>query len=263
MIFKEGFGSLKDKIAIVTGGASGIGRATCLSFVKHGVKVTLVDIDQEQINFAISEITQEQSGLDESLLGLAADVRSEEDMKEMVLCTLNRFGQVDILVHSAGILRSKGSGPKFMYQMSVDEWVAVIETNLKGTFLSNRAVLEAMIKQRSGQIFNLSSTSGLQGRPFDSAYCASKFGVIGLTEALAEEVRQFGIKVHSVMPDAVNTPIWDQNGPVKAPKDSLPPERVADFITYLAALPEDTLLDHLVILPFKTRRRKKAKTDRN
>jgi NAD(P)-dependent dehydrogenase (short-subunit alcohol dehydrogenase family) len=113
-----------------------------------------------------------------------------------------------------------------------------------------------MLRQREGQIVNLSSTSGRRGRALDGPYCASKFGVIGLTESLAEEVRTRGIKVLAILPDAVDTPLWKQNGPVAVPKDSLAPERVADLILYVLNLPRDTILDHLTISAFRTRRYK-------
>jgi 3-oxoacyl-[acyl-carrier protein] reductase len=256
-------GALEGKVAIVTGGASGIGEATCYALAKEGVKLVVVDMDQERINKVERECQRMIPGEGVSILGLALDVRQERAMEEMARRAIAHFERIDLLVHSAGILRSKGSGPKFLYEVSLDEWDTVIATNLKGTFLSNRAVIPTMIQQRNGHIINLSSTSGLKGRAYDSVYCASKFGVIGLSEALAEEVRQYGIKVHVVMPDAVNTPIWNQNGPVRAPKDSLAPERVANVITYLASLPVDTLLNNLVILPFKTRRRKTSEKAEN
>ena len=166
---------------------------------------------------------------------MSKDIRSETDMAEMARITLEKFGSIDILVHSAAILRGQGSGPKMMVDVEVAEWDEVIATNLKGTFLCNRAVLPAMVQQRSGQIINISSTSGLQGRALDSVYCASKFGVMGLTQALAEEVRPYGIRVQVVTPDAIDTPMWDQNGPIRPPGDSLPASRVADLIAYMVA----------------------------
>jgi NAD(P)-dependent dehydrogenase (short-subunit alcohol dehydrogenase family) len=184
-------------------------------------------------------------------------VRREEDMAAMAERTLERFGRIDVLVHCAGILRGKGRPPRMLAEMSAEEWDDVIATNLRGTFLANRAVIPAMLRSRAGQIVNLSSTSGRIGRAFDSAYCASKFGVIGLSESLAEEVRSFGIKVMVVCPDAVDTPLWDQNGPIRAPENALSPERVADLIGYLVGLPPDTILQNIVVMPFATRRRKK------
>jgi NAD(P)-dependent dehydrogenase (short-subunit alcohol dehydrogenase family) len=253
-------GGLHGRVAIVTGGASGIGRATCLALARQGVRLAVADINQTGIDEVLGTLKTEVSGLNlsDAPLGLPVNVRSEQDMAEMARRTLEHFGRIDILVHSSGILRPPGSRPMFLHQVSLEEWDAVVDTNLKGTFLSNRAVLPAMVQQRQGHIINISSTSGIKGRPFDSVYCASKFGVVGLTEALAEEVRQYGIKVHVVLPDAVDTPIWEQNAPIQAPEGSLAPERVADVICYLISMPQDTVFGNLVIQPFKSRRRKKG-----
>ncbi len=111
------------------------------------------------------------------------DIRQEAEMQDMAQTTLETFGSIDILVHSAAILRGKGSTPKLMADIEVQEWDEVIDTNLKGTFLCNRAVLPTMVKQRRGQIINMSSTSGLKGRALDSVYSASKFGIVGLSQA--------------------------------------------------------------------------------
>ena len=170
----------------------------------------------------------------------------------MARWTLEHYGQIDILVASAGMLRA--GSPRVVAELSVAEWDLVIETNLKGVFLSNRAVLPTMLKQRRGAIVNLSSTSGQRGLAYDSAYCASKFGVIGFSEALAEEVRSYGVKVQVVLPGPVDTAIWDQNGPLPRPPHILPPERVADLILYLLTLPDDTMVVHPTIIGFHSRR---------
>ncbi len=246
--------SLAGQIAIVTGGASGIGRATCHALYREGASVIIVDCNKVAVEQTISEL--KEVGGEQVSMGIIADVRKENDLDEMARQTLERFGRIDILVHSAGILRGKDNTPKILAQISTDEMNDVIDTNLKGTFLCNRAVLPAMIKQQAGKIINISSTSGRKGRAFDSVYCASKFGVIGLSESLAEEVRRYGIKVQTVLPDAVNTPLWDQNGPIRAPEHALSPERVAELIVYMLKLPEDTIFENIVISPFPTRRRK-------
>jgi 3-oxoacyl-[acyl-carrier protein] reductase len=247
--------ALARQIAIVTGGASGIGRATCLSLARLGAAVVIVDLNAQLLAETAREIKR-VPGAPEPLI-LPKDIRSETDMQDMARVTLEKFGRIDILVHSAGILRGKGSGPKMMVDVDLEEWDEVMATNLKGTFLCNRAVLPAMVKQRRGQIINIASTSGLQGRALDSVYCASKFGVIGLSQALAEEVRQYGIRVQVVAPDAIDTPMWDQNRPIRPPADSLAPARVADLIAYVVTLPLDAILGNVVIAPFRFRRRKK------
>src|SRR5262249_20528289 len=114
-----------------------------------------------------------------------------------------------------------------------------------------------MVAQRRGVIVNLSSTSGRHGLAYDAAYCASKFGVIGFSEALAEEVRSSGIKVHTVLPGAVDTAIWDQNRPLPRPEQILPPQRVAELILYLLTLPQDTILVRVAVTPCELGRRPK------
>jgi 3-oxoacyl-[acyl-carrier protein] reductase len=110
-----------------------------------------------------------------------------------------------------------------------------------------------MIRQRRGNIVNISSTSGRKGLAYDSAYCASKFGVIGLSEALAEEMRQYGIRVQILLPGAIETGMWDQNGPIPRPDAILTPERVAELILYLVTMPEDMVLGAPIIEPFRKR----------
>jgi NAD(P)-dependent dehydrogenase (short-subunit alcohol dehydrogenase family) len=253
-------GRLNDQVAIVTGGGGGIGRATCVALAQDGARLVVVDIDQNHVQATLNEV-QAQSGYTPTpdwIVGLVLDVRHEQDMEEMTRQTLSHFGRIDILVASAGILRPKGSGPRLVMEMSTAEWEEVLDINLKGVFLSNRAVLPTMISQRIGFIVNISSVSGRVGRAYDSAYCASKFGVIGLSEALAEEVRQYNIRVQVLLPDAVDTPLLAQSGPIPPPANVLSATRVADFIVYLLTLPEDTMLINPIIAPFQPRRRKPA-----
>ena len=249
---------LRGQTAIVTGAGSGIGRATCLSLARLGAALSLVDVNEPLLAATAGEIKM-LATLPEPLI-LPGDIRLESDMEDMARVTLEKFGSIDILVHSAAILRGRGSGPKMMADVEVGEWDEVIAVNLKGTFLCNRAVLPAMVQQRRGQIINISSTSGIKGRALDSVYSASKFWVMGLSQALAEEVRPMGIRVQVVVPDAIDTPMWDQNKPIRPPGDVLPPSRVADLIAYLVLLPMDTILGDVVIAPFRTRRRKKQET---
>lgn len=240
---------LDGQVAIITGGSVGIGYCTAVILARVGVKVVLVSRDQERIDGALAELVKEVAGAD--VLGLALDVKSSSDMETMATLTMERFGRIDILITAAGVLRVGSGVPRTLVQMPVVEWDDVIDTNLRGVFLANRAVVPVMLRQRAGQIVNLSSTSGRKGLAFDAAYCASKFGVIGLTESLAEELRSSGIKVHSLLPGAIDTGMWDQNGPLPPPEDILPPERVARCILELLLLPEDVVLDNLVIEPLK------------
>ncbi len=248
---------LNDKVCIVTGGASGIGRALCDQLLEHGARVVIVDFNAEALDTAREECVA-QAG-EARVLGLRASIRDPADMKRMAEQAVEAFGRIDALVACAGILRGGGE-LKMIADTTVDEWQTVVETNLTGTFLSNRAVLPAMLSQKQGDIINISSTSGRQGRPFDGPYCASKFGIIGLSESLSAEVSPRGIRVQTVLPDAVETPLWDQNGPgAMAPPQMLEPARVAEFIVYLLNLPRDTFLLNPVIAPFRSRRKRRGK----
>jgi NAD(P)-dependent dehydrogenase (short-subunit alcohol dehydrogenase family) len=177
-------------------------------------------------------------------MGLTLDVRLEQDMNEMVRRTLEQFGRIDILVACAGIGKRRGSVgnlPRPVSHLPIEDWDAILDTNLKGVFLSNRAVLPVMIKQRKGQIVNISSSpGGVAGQPFSAAYCASKFGVTGLSEALAAEVQPYGIRVQVVFPDATDTPLIRDTTLTARLGQPLPPDRVANHILFLVTAPEDT-----------------------
>lgn len=193
----------------------------------------------------VEEIAGKTNG-NAAALGLALDVRREGDMAQMASRTRERFGRIDILVSCAGVAKSSGAArllPYSLAQMPLEEWGEIVDTNLKGTFLSNRAVLPEMMGRQSGTIVNVSSSpGGIKGQPFAAAYCASKFGVLGLSEALAEEATPYGIKVQVVFPDAIDTPLLRRSTLEARLGPSLPADRVASLILYIATLPEDTQL---------------------
>ncbi|MDY7012018.1 MAG: SDR family NAD(P)-dependent oxidoreductase [Cyanobacteriota bacterium] len=242
---------LAGQVAIVTGGSIGIGWAVARGLAQCGATVVIVSRTAERVDRAVRTLNQEVEN--SSAMGLALDVSRADDLAEMADRTLERYGRIDSLIAAAGILRPGDGAIRRLQQMSVAEWDEVLNVNLKGTFLSNRAVLPTMIQQRSGQIVNLSSTSGRKGYAFDSAYCASKFGVIGMSQALAEEVRSYGVRVQVVLPGAIETPIWHQNGPIPKPENVLPVERLTDLVLYLVGLPPDTVCLETVIEPFGER----------
>jgi NAD(P)-dependent dehydrogenase (short-subunit alcohol dehydrogenase family) len=241
--------SLAGRAVIVTGAAGGIGAATARALAAKGAHLVLVDRAAEPLAALAAELGGEA-------LALPSDVTSESDMARMAQVTLDRWGRIDALVAAAGILRTGGQ-PRPVADTSFAEWRQIIDVNLTGTFLSNRAVLAAMLAQRRGDIINLSSVSGRQGRAFDGPYAASKFGIIGLSESLSEEVSRDGVRVQTVLPDAVDTGLWDQSGTVALkPRAMLKPDHVAAFILYLLSLPRDAYLLNSVIAPVPLRGRR-------
>ncbi len=249
--------STDPEVSIVTGAGGGIGRECARALAARGGGLVLVDISMEALDALREELVMESPDVEISCLAL--DVCSESDMADMARTCIEKFGRIDNLVVAAGILRV-GRALKPLAETSLAEWDKVLKTNLTGTFLANRAVLATMLEQRRGDIVNISSTSGRQGRPFDGPYCASKFGIIGLSESLAEEVRSHGVRVQTVLPDAVDTPLWDQNPPsALRPPSALPPDRVAAFVLYLLTLPRDAYLLNPVIAYHRTRKSRSRK----
>jgi len=242
---------LTGRVAIVTGGSSGIGKAVCHAMAERGATVVVVGRNRERLTAAVTAIRD--SGVRHSgrakVMSMALDVRREDDMNTMAEQTVSHFGRIDILVASAGILRPIHSRPDPVVNIPVSDWQTVIDTNLKGIFLSNRAVLKTMLNQRDGQIINVGSLSGRRALPLDAPYCASKFAVIGLTESLAEEVRPYGVRVHSLLPGNTDTPIWGQNRLLPRAAKVIPVERVAELIVFLVQSNRNSLYPEISIVP--------------
>jgi 3-oxoacyl-[acyl-carrier protein] reductase len=249
---------LRGQVAIVTGGTSGIGRQVCLALAREGAAVVVVGRHRDRLAAVVAEVQALSAprAAAPGALGLQLDVTREADMTAMAAETLQHFGRIDILVASAGILRGQGSRPALLFDLTGPEWDRVVDTNLKGVFLSNRAVLQIMRTQRSGQIINLASLTGRRAVPFDTPYSASKFGVIGLTEALAREMEPYGVRVQVLLPGNTDTPIWSQNEPLPPAAQTLPASRVADLIITMLTWPQDSILGELAISPFRTRARR-------
>lgn len=216
---------LKDKAAIVTGGAAGIGRAACLALAKQGACVAAVDVDQHQAAEVVQQVRADQG----KAIAVQADVSDESAVERAVAEILQAFGRIDILVNNAAI---EILTP--MVSVRVEDWDKVLNTNLRGTFLFTRAVLPQMLHQKSGNIINVGSIDGLRGRANGAAYAASKAGVVCFTESLADEVAKYKIRANVICPAGVNTAMWRKTHPDADPQSVLQPEDVADMIVWLA-----------------------------
>ena len=196
---------LENKVAIVTGSGGGIGRATALRLAKEGAAVIVCDVNQTGIDETV-QLIAEQSG---TAIGVAGNVADRGDVQHVVDATLEKFGHLDILINNAGInrdaltVRVKDGDIKLM---SEEQWDAVLNVNLKGTWLMAQAAALPMIKQKYGRIVNTSSIAA-QGNVGQANYSASKAGVIGLTRTLALEWARFNISVNCVAPGGVHTPM--------------------------------------------------------
>jgi len=186
------------KIAIVTGAASGIGRATALAFAREGARVACADINGE----GAEETAQAIAAAGGEAMAIRADVASEPDVQRMVAETARRWDGLDILFNNAGV----GLGAPIT-GMTLAQWQRVLDVNLTGVFLGCKYAIPEMLKRGGGVIVNTASDAGLRGSPYLSAYCASKAGVILLTKSLAVEWAAQGIRINCVCPGLVRTPI--------------------------------------------------------
>ena len=190
---------LQDRVAIVTGGGRGIGRATARLFVGEGARVVLGDRDRAAVDAAVAELGAERA------VGLEIDVTREADADRLVEAALEGWGRLDVAVNSAGI-----GTPLPATELSAEEWRRVVDVNLTGTFLVCRAAGRAMLRQGSGAVVNLASMYGKRAVPNRSPYVASKFAVVGLTEALAIEWAPH-VRVNALAPGYTDTELFRTN----------------------------------------------------
>jgi len=226
--------SLKGKVAIVTGGARGIGAAIALKLAEQGADLVINDISEPEAGIGVLADIAKLGGRS---MFIAANISKMEDAKRLVDEAIASMGKIDILVNNAGITRDN-----LIMRMSEEEWDSVIAVNLKGTFNCLQAVTRPMLKQRSGVIVNLASVVGIAGNPGQANYSASKAGVIGLTKTAAKELASRGIRVNAVAPGFIATEMTkklpaDYADKLKA---AIPlgflgePGNVADVVVFLA-----------------------------
>ncbi len=210
---------LEGKIALVTGASRGIGKTIALTLAKEGADIAVVDLNVE----AAQEVVAEIEALGRKAIAVQANVASLEASTTMVDEVVKAFGRLDILVNNAGITRDG-----LIMRMKEEDWDAVITVNLKGVFNCTKAAIKYMMKQKSGNIVNISSIVGVMGNAGQANYCAAKAGVIGLTKATAKEVATRGIRVNAIAP-----------GFIKTDMTSVLPEKVVEAM--LAGIPLNRL----------------------
>jgi NAD(P)-dependent dehydrogenase (short-subunit alcohol dehydrogenase family) len=191
-------GRLTGRVAVVTGGGSGMGRAIGLEFAAEGARAAAADIDLAKAQDAAEEIRR---GGGEAL-AVRVDVTRSAEVRAMAAEVLSRFGAIDILVNNAGVRIVKP-----FLEHTEEDWHRMIDVNLTGQFLCAQAVLPAMLKKGKGKIINLASVAGFVGRPNRAAYCAAKAGVLGLTRALAIDMAGKNINVNAISPGSIETPM--------------------------------------------------------
>jgi NAD(P)-dependent dehydrogenase (short-subunit alcohol dehydrogenase family) len=244
--------TLEGRIALVTGASSGLGRATAIALARAGADVAIVARSEEELDSVRGEIFK----IGRRVLALPVDLASVDDTTEAVRQSVVELGRVDVLVNAAGT-----DTPGTVEALDIEGWDRTLAVNLRAPFLLSKAAFPHMREAGGGTIINISSVAGKKGWANASAYCASKFGLTGFTEALADEGKEHGIRAIVLYPGAMATN-WGAFSPEERqgselneapPTRVLQPERVADLIVWLAASPPEFVLTEGIVLPIEER----------
>ncbi len=216
---------LQDKVVMITGATRGLGRALALAFSREGANLVITSRNED----ALKPVAEETEGAGAEVLAIAVDVSESEDVEKLVKAAAERFGRIDVLVNNAGLL-----GPRVpIAEYPEDEWRKVLEANLTGPFLLSKAVISHM--PEGGSIVNITSGVSIEGRPRWGAYSVSKFGLEGLTQILAAELEERGIRANSVDPGSMRTEMRAAAYPDEDPMTLITPEENTDVFLYLAS----------------------------
>ncbi|MTD30698.1 3-ketoacyl-ACP reductase [Planomicrobium sp. YIM 101495] len=213
--------SLEGKVAIITGAGRGIGRSTALALADEGVRVGLIARTEKDLEAVVKEI-EAKGG---TAAFAAADVSSLEGVETAIAMLTEKLGTADILINNAGF----GRYAPFM-DLTPDDWTGMFEVNVLGMFHVTRTVLPQMIEKKRGDIINISSMSGVNGTKGSSAYSATKFGVLGMTQSLAQEMRQHNIRVSALTPSRVITDFSGADVPDASEEKFMQPEDIAEYM---------------------------------
>jgi len=227
---------LRDQVAVITGGSSGIGLAVAASLVAEGMRVAMCARNAQKLRQAVKTLGHK----DGAVLAIPADVSAVDRVAALIAQVTKAFGRIDLLVNNAGVGRLKS-----ITECTEAEWDQIQAINLKGTFLCTKAVLPIMMGQRSGYIVNIASLAGKIGFGGAAAYSASKFGVVGLTESLIEEGIGHNVRATAICPGYVATPMV-QGAPVPF-EEMIPPEDIGKLVVGLLHLSPNTVIKEIVV----------------
>jgi NADP-dependent 3-hydroxy acid dehydrogenase YdfG len=229
--------NIQNQVAVVTGAGRGIGRAIAIELGSMGLKVALAARSR-------SELEETSRSIGSPTLVVPTNVRSREEVHRLLEQAVATLGPVDILVNAAGL---GIFGP--VVDFNDEQFAELIETNLRSIFLTCRKVLPSMIERRTGHIINIASIAGKVGSANRAVYCASKFGVVGFTESLAEEVRQYGIRACVICPGSTNTAFFSDSRDDKKRQRMLQPADVAHAVRMIVLQEPNSFVSEIVMRP--------------
>jgi len=227
------------KTALVTGGSKGIGYGVAAVLIKEGIRVAITSRSQKSADEAVTELNKIREGF---AIGIESDVRSLESQQNAVKVILDKWGQLDYVVANAGVGHFAS-----IYELTPEQWQETIDINLTGVFYSAKASLDAL-KETKGYFINISSLAGTNFFPDGTAYNASKFGLVGFSQAMMMDVRKDGIKVTTIMPGSVATE-FGNNQPSEKDAWKIQPEDIGQIVSDLIKMPARTLPSKVEVRP--------------
>lgn len=226
--------SLSGKTAIVTGGGKGLGKTITRFLLDAGMKVAICGRTEETINETVKQLDSLFPG---KVIGAKCDVSKSDEVASFVKEVKNTFGELHVLINNSGFGKET-----LIWETSEDDWDEVMDTNVKGSFLMCKQVVPHMIENREGYIINIASQAALNGYANAGVYCASKFALVGLGKALQEEVRPYGIHVHSLNPALIQS---QKTGSEKIDKGLIQNEDLGEMVVYLLSQPRRLKIDNI------------------
>ena len=233
---------LSDRVALVTGGSRGIGRATALALAREGAAVAVTGRDAHMLEETVTLV----SNAGGRAVAVAAHVREPEQVRQMVATVAEALGPVDTLVNNAGVARFEP-----VLTAKPADWRLMFEVNLLGAMLCTQAALPSMVERGRGWIVNIASSAGVKGYPEQAGYCASKHALIGFAKALALETQPHGIRVHTLCPGAVDTEMARTYRNYDDPADWMQPEEIAATVVFLASMDGVAMIDSVILRRYK------------
>ena len=233
--------NLKGQIALITGAGKGLGKAIAIELAKEGVNLGLIARTETDLKTVAQEVKNINPEI--KVAYATADITSNEELTSAITNIKKEVGNIDILINNAGV----GKFGKFL-DLSIEEWENIVKTNVFGAYYATRIILPEMKERQSGDIVNISSSAGLKGAPLTSAYSASKFGLIGMSESLMQEVRKDNIRVFTMTPSTISTDMAKNlNLTDGNPDTTLQPEDFAELLTAHLKLPRRALVKDVSI----------------
>ena len=230
---------LKDKVAIVTGGGKGLGKAITQFLLEQGMKVAICSRSGDTINDTVAEFNQRYHS---KIIGMPCDVSKADDVAAFNTFVIEHFGDIHVLINNSGFGKDT-----LVWQTSEQAWDDVMDTNVKGAFLMSKACLPHMIEKKEGYVLNIASQAAINGYANAGVYCASKFALVGLGKALQEEVREFGIHVHSLNPALIQS---QKTLDEAVDKSRIQNEDIGRMVVYLLSQPRRLKIDNVGLWGF-------------